>query len=79
MFTYINLKNIHMIKNITTVLFLSAFVTLMLVSCAEKSPTACECLKNLGDVNFTKKCNEYEASLSKEASKEWINKLEDCQ
>ena len=49
----------------------------MLASCGG-NPTACDCLKNLGDVDFTEKCNEYEASLSKEESKEWINKLKDC-
>ena len=64
-------------KKITTILISSIFTMLMMTSCGG-DPTACECLKNLGDVDFTKKCDEYEASLSKEESKEWINKLKDC-
>ena len=42
------------------------------------NPTACECLKNLGDESFTKRCNEYKASLSKEESKEGMSRLKDC-
>jgi len=61
----------------TTVLISSIFTVLMLASCGG-NPTACDCLKNLGDVDFTEKCNEYEASLSKEESKEWKSKLRDC-
>jgi len=76
MFAYIN-QNIIIMKKITTILISSIFTMLMMTSCGG-DPTACECLKNLGDVDFTKKCDEYEASLSREESKEWINKLKDC-
>ena len=61
----------------TIVLISSIFTVLMIASCGS-NPTACDCLKNLGDVDFTEKCNEYEASLSKEESKEWKSKLRDC-
>ena len=41
-------------KKITTILISSIFTMLMMTSCGG-DPTACECLKNLGDVDFTKK------------------------
>jgi len=64
-------------RKITTILISSIFTVIMITSCG-RDPTACECLKNLGDEEFTKKCNEYKSSLSTEGSKEWMSKLKDC-
>ena len=64
-------------KKIRTLLISSIFTVTIMTSCGG-NPTACECLKNLGDESFTKRCNEYKASLSKEESKEWMSRLKDC-
>ena len=71
------MKKLKNMKKNTTILISSIFTVLMMTSCGG-NPTACECLKNLGDEEFTKKCNEYKSSLSKEESKEWMSKLKDC-
>ena len=64
-------------KKINTILISSIFTVVMFTSCGG-NPTACECLKNLGDEDFTKKCNDYNSSLSKEEAKDWMNNLKDC-
>ena len=60
-------------------IFTLFIVALFISSCGGGSePTACDCLKNMGDVEFTKKCNDYKASLSKEEAKKWMEGLKDC-
>ena len=56
-------------------LFIAA---LFIFSCGSSDPTACDCLKNMGDVEFTEKCNNYKKSLSKEEAERWMEGLKDC-
>ena len=54
-------------------------VALFISSCNHLSiPTACDCLKNMGDVEFTEKCNNYKKSLSEEEADRWMEGLKDC-
>lgn len=61
-----------------TKIFSLFIVIIFISSCGGGDPTACECLKNMGDPEFTKKCNDYKRSLSKEDAKEWMEGLKDC-